>query len=495
MEFNSISYVVFLSLAAILYWHTEGSLKLSILLGCGMLFYGMYRFDYLPLLLGTIAFDYMVGVQLGRSELGRAKRRLLLAGSIAVNLGVLSLFKYGDFTLSNINAIAGWVGHPTTFHMDIALPFGISFYIFHSLSYTIDVYRGAVRSERNFLLFANFVAFFPQLVAGPILRAREVMPQLHDKPRFFINDLAKGTERILFGLFLKCVLADNIGGWVDVAYSVDVAGMGAFDVWASAVLFGFQIYFDFSGYSHIAIGSARILGIRFPENFNFPYVAASPKEFWTRWHISLSSWVRDYLYLPLCRRTAIGESIGGLTEAVSRGAGVVPLVLTWSIMGLWHGANWTFLIWGLWHAAIILTYRVAAAAPLHIPTVAAVVLTQMGVMLAWIPFRAKDAGTALTMMFKVLDPTTYITGNPLAGGGYNGLIRALNLTLPVNIYLLAGGLTLAFYTFYFVRQPICAWAGRSCLRTFTGRVVFIASLFALDFVFLRPNQLFIYFQF
>ena len=219
------------------------------------------------------------------------------------------------------------------------------------------MYRGVVRPGRDFILFADYVIFFPQLVAGPILRAGEVIWQLDERPRFDIGDITAGVRRILLGLFMKSVLADNIARFVDRGFATPVESLGAIDVWTLAFLFVFQIYFDFAGYSHVAIGSARLMGIRFPDNFNFPYLARSPRDFWRRWHISLSSWIRDYVYLPLAGTRFHDESRGGLVVADAGTADAWSrfraLWLTWALMGLWHGANWAFVVWGLWHAALV----------------------------------------------------------------------------------------------------------------------------------------------
>ena len=239
------------------------------------------------------------------------------------------------------------------------MPLGISFYTFQTISYVVDVYRKVINHEPNFFIYGCYVTFFPQLVAGPILRANEVIPQFKNHINFKYEYLNIGIRRILYGLFLKVVLADNIAPLVDLGFSTDNNSLSAIDIWTLSFLFGFQIYFDFSAYSHIAIGSAKLLGITFPENFNFPYVSSSPKEFWQRWHISLSSWIRDYLYLPIAGVKFQKNSIGGLPVEVHQDHRnkIKSLFITWSIMGLWHGANWTFLIWGLYHAIIIFSYR------------------------------------------------------------------------------------------------------------------------------------------
>ena len=268
-------------------------------------------------------------------------------------------------------------------------------------------------AERDFALFTAYVIYFPQLVAGPILRAGEVMWQLDRRPAFSWDNVAAGLSRMLGGLFLKCVLADNIAILVDRGFRMPAADLGALDVVVLAFLFGFQIYFDFAGYSHIAIGSARIMGIGFPENFDFPYLAATPRDFWRRWHISLSSWIRDYLYLPLCgcrggRRSVDGLDVTGRPE-VPPGRRVFALWATWFLMGLWHGANWTFALWGLWHAGLVTIQRVAGGVFRRSPPAALCwIFTLPAVMLGWIPFRAGSLGATFDLWGRVFGPGAWL---------------------------------------------------------------------------------------
>ncbi len=237
-----------------------------------------------------------------------------------------------------------------------------------------------------------------------MLRASEVVPQLSRRPAFDLDDLAVGARRILVGLFLKVALADQVAPLVDVGFATPVALLSALDVWTLAFMFGFQIYFDFSAYSHIAIGSARLMGLRFPENFDFPYLAHSPKDFWRRWHISLSSWIRDYLYLPLAGARVGTSSTGGLASAAADTRRTRALFLTWAVMGLWRGANWTFVLWGLYHAVWIYAHRQLrpalslVATRWRIPLGRAICLPIA--MLGWIPFRAESVPDALAMYFQ-----------------------------------------------------------------------------------------------
>jgi len=275
-------------------------------------FYGFWRVEFLPVMLASTIVDYGAARAIHATDDER-RRRIYLGLSLCVNLGLLFYFKYLIFFASNGTGLLRSIGFDVADpEWNIILPLGISFYTFQTISYTVDVYRRIIAPQRDFVLYACFVTFFPQLVAGPILRAREVIDQLSVRPRFSLTDFTVGIRRILSGLFLKVVLADNIASLVDAGFRQPIDGLGALDVWTLAFLFGFQIYFDFSAYSHIALGSARLMGIPFPENFNFPYLATSPREFWKRWHISLSSWIRDYLYLPLMGEAVRDDSRGGL---------------------------------------------------------------------------------------------------------------------------------------------------------------------------------------
>lgn len=295
MIFNSVTYLLFLALVVLFYWQLPRGPRLWLLFLGSLTFYGFWRVEFLPVMLASTVIDYVAARAIAASG-SPGRRRAWLALSLFVNLGLLFYFKYLIFFAENavglLRALGLDVEDPT---FSIILPLGISFYTFQTISYTVDVYRGFIEPEEDFVLYACFVTFFPQLVAGPVLRAREVVPQLTTRPRFEVSDLAEGLRRVLSGLFLKVVLADNLAPLVDAGFGQSVATLSAIDVWTLAFLFGFQIYFDFSGYSHIALGCARMMGIRFPENFDFPYLATSPREFWRCWHISLSSWIRDYL--------------------------------------------------------------------------------------------------------------------------------------------------------------------------------------------------------
>ncbi|AFM24498.1 MBOAT family O-acyltransferase [Desulfomonile tiedjei] len=485
MIFNSVTYVVFLVTVVLLYWVLPQKPRRWLLLLSGLTFYGFWRLEYIPVMLFQTVTDYT----LARMIYGTAdprRRKLLLVITLITNLGLLAYFKYSMFALDNAVNLLNLFG--LDLHIkpwNILLPLGISFYTFHSLSYTIDVYRGFIKPERDFVIMATFVSFFPQLVAGPILRAREVIPQLEHRPRFQLDSVLIGIRRILFGLFLKVVLADNIAPLVDSGFAQASGTLSALDVWTLAFLFGFQIYFDFSAYSHIAIGSALLMGIRFPENFNFPYMARSPRDFWRRWHISLSSWVRDYVYLPLTGSKLQDTSKGGLAlaaDAENTRSKTLALFLTWAIMGLWHGANWTFMIWGLYHASLIFLYRLLHNSVGMLDSwrskIAGWMVTLPLVMLGWIFFRAETLDQAFGMISKVFNPLGY-----------------LSLGLRESTYLIAAALLVAIIAAYFVDSLPAPRRTGERIAWVAGESIAITVAVVLVFVYLRPISQFIYFQF
>ena len=407
-----------------------------------------------------------------------------------LNLGLLLYFKYLFFVVDNLNWIFSYVPGVQLSVMEIVLPLGISFYTFQTISYTIDVYRKHIQPEKDFILYGCYVTFFPQLVAGPILRASEVIEQLRTRPKFNIDFISEGLKRILKGFFLKVVLADNIAPLVDAGFAMDVSSLGAFDVWTLAFLFGFQIYFDFAGYSHIAIGCAKLMGISFPENFNYPYAARSFKAFWKRWHISLSSWIRDYLYLPLASVKVIDTTLksqGGIgsehvIQELSPRKQNTALFLTWAIMGLWHGANWTFVIWGLYHAVMVFLERLFSSAResstlMNIPLVGWAITVPLA-MLGWIPFRASNVEDTLYMLNTIISPSSYAV-----------------MALRENLYLIAFSIYILLALSYLYKTYIIEIINKRSTARYVVNTVSYAFMFILVFTFFRPISQFIYFQF
>ncbi len=488
MIFNSFVYILFLVSVVSLYWWLPRRSRLFLLFAASLVFYGFWRFDFVILLLISVMVDYLAALVIGRSRDVRI-RRLALMGSLVINLGLLAFFKYYYFLAGNAVGFAHVLGLELSLPtLSVLLPIGISFYTFQSISYTIDVYRGFLKPCRDYLLFANYVMFFPQLIAGPILRANEVIWQLDKRPAFALDHLSVGMRRILFGLFLKVVLADNISPWVDEGFAAPLNSLSAIDVMTLAFMFGFQIYFDFAAYSHIALGSARLMGIEFPENFNNPYIARSPRDFWKRWHISLSSWIRDYLYLPLAGARVEDRSTGGLQVATG-GRSAIPeqrvfmaLFATWAIMGLWHGAAWAFVLWGLWHACLVAMYRLSRSwrekQPLIVRNVGGWMLTIPLIMLAWIPFRSQSVEDTLILWGHLIDPK-----------------RWLFLGLRENTYLIAAFVMISILMLPLLKSRLDQFRLQYPQLYLPAETMVLTLVTLLVLVYLRPINQFIYFQF
>ncbi len=500
MIFNSFTYLFFLAIVVIVYWLLPRRPRQLFLFAASIMFYGFWRFDYVFIMLASAFTDFFAAINIHDAK-EPARRRLWLALSLAVNFGLLFYFKYARFIVGNVNGFAHLIGREDLLATwSVVLPVGISFYTFQTVSYTVNVYRGRIAPIREPLLYGLFVTFFVHLVAGPILRAAEVIPQLDRRKPFNVEFLASGLWLILNGLFLKCVLADNIGGYVDEGFAANPATLSATDVWVLSVLFGFQIYFDFAAYSQIAIGSARLMGVIFPPNFYFPFVATSPRDFWRRWHISLSSWIRDYLYLPLCGVRPHDELRGGLVPVGDRVGAArrnTALIATWFIMGLWHGAGWTFALWGLWHAMLILVQRAIASLGLlrrHTRLRGALGwgLTFPAVMLGWVLFRAQNLEQAWAMLQKVVQPGKYLLLDRL----HSGYVWS---ALPIGIdpvgYLIAAILPVATLVAYFIYRDVWPRWSQRALVALPVAVGYGTVVAALVFVYLRPVRQFIYFQF
>lgn len=491
MLFNSLTYIVFMLIAVPMVVFGPRWLRNSVFLIGSLAFYGFWRFDFLLLVLISAFIDWYAGLIIADTT-GQRARKIWLFVSMTMNLLILGFFKYTHFVAGAIQDLSVFVGSPLEFKIPaIILPLGLSFYTFQSMSYTIDVYRRMQEPVRNYLKFLTFVMLWPQLVAGPILRTSEVIPQIEDYKRPTKGEFAYGLEEILQGLFKKLVIADTISPLVDAGFAIPSNQLGTLDVWTLAFAFGFQIYFDFSGYSQIALGSGRVMGFHFPRNFNWPYLATSPRDFWRRWHISLSTWIRDYLYLPLqgvaFRGTgkghakAKGEGTDNVKTDAGEGRRTIALFLTWFIMGLWHGANWTFAIWGLWHAMMVLAHRLIAPLAKPIPerlcAVLGWALTLSFAMLGWIWFRAQTVHDATTMIITAFDPT-----------------KLRVMAMRENTYLITFLLFVGFLT------TAAAWKLNSMGKVPKPvRDIFIAASIGVMLFFvllmLRQAQSFIYFQF
>ncbi|MBN1557148.1 MAG: MBOAT family protein, partial [Lentisphaerae bacterium] len=343
MLFNTYTYAVFLAVVFVLYLALPLRGRQVMLLAASYVFYCWETPIYGTLLLLSTCLDFSCGLIMARLERPRA-RRLVLAVSIAGNLGLLGFFKYGDFVGANLAGIGRLLGCDVAWTpMGFILPIGISFYTFQTMSYTIQLYRRQIEPCRDFVSFALFVSFFPQLIAGPIERASNLLPQLRVFQRVTLNNLGYGIMRIVFGLFRKLVVADRLAILADRVFAGPEL-YPTFTVWLGVLAFMGQIYFDFAGYADIAIGSARLFGIRLTENFRRPMLARSMADFWNRWHITLTSWLRDYLFYPL----------GGARKGAWRAMLNAGIVL--GLCGLWHGAAWHFVMWGLFHALMVTLY-------------------------------------------------------------------------------------------------------------------------------------------
>jgi len=407
MLFNSIDFLLFLPSVFLLYWFIFKKIKSQnlFILFASYLFYGWWDWRFLFLILASTLVDYSIGLLLDKS-IENKKRKYLLYTSLVFNLGLLGIFKYYDFFIDNW--IYAWSEIGITMHkgsLNIILPVGISFYTFQTLSYTIDVYKKKIDPTKNFIAFASFVSFFPQLVAGPIERASNLLPQFFKKREFSYPLASSGMKLILWGFFKKIVIADNCAVFANDIFN-NYQDQSGVTLALGAVYFAFQIYGDFSGYSDIAIGVARLFGFKLMRNFNYPYFSRDIAEFWRRWHISLSTWFRDYLYIPL------GGSRGSKYKKVRN------VLIIFIVSGFWHGANWTFITWGALNAVyflpLLLTNRNRnntdhVSKNSHLPsikTIFQILVTFCLTTFAWIFFRAENMTIALdyiNRMFSIQD--------------------------------------------------------------------------------------------
>ena len=395
MVFTSFVYIAFLLGVLVLYFTVPARTQRILLLVASYAFYAYWKPQYLLMLLAITTIDYVAARRIESTHTMGAKR-LLLAASIVANLGLLFTYKYYDFVAGQWNTLTpwcGWEGRLPIF--GLLIPLGISFHTFQSISYTVDVYRGTYRAERNYVNLALFISFFPQLVAGPIERARQLLPQLTQVNHFSLDACLSGAMLIAYGFFKKLVLADNLAVLVDqyfVPQGDATGGLSLIAVYA----FALQIYFDFSGYTDIARGSARMLGITMIENFRAPYFSTSVREFWRRWHISLTDWFREFVYHPL------------LAQGVNRG---ICVVIVFALSGIWHGANWTFLAWGLLNACfyfMMADYRplphlskaIGTGAPwvTWAIAVARCIISFHLICLTWVFFRAANIAEAMSVL-------------------------------------------------------------------------------------------------
>ncbi len=472
MVFNSREFAQFFAILWPTYWVLRRFPRAQnvLLLGAGYYFYGCASPKFLRLLIASTLMDYACGLWVDHAQ-GPRKRKAIVALSMALNLGFLGYFKYYNFFAESFHDLFVSMGVPVPLHhFNVILPAGISFYTFQSMSYVIDVYRGDIKPTRNPVQFAAFVSFFPHLVAGPIMRPTTLLPQIANRRRFDLAQIQSGSYLIFWGLFKKVVIADNLEKMVRVLFARNALDGG--EALLAIYAFAFQIYCDFSGYTDIARGVARCLGFELGLNFNLPYFATSPRDFWNRWHISLSQWLRDYLYIPL------GGSRGGTLLTYRN------LLLTMVLGGFWHGAKWTFIVWGLYHGILLVGHRmlspwlerVAPRSPSGkaLWTVLAMVVTFHLVCGGWLLFRAETLSQAIAMGTAVatqptLPPTALVS-------------RFLLLVLPL----------LAVQLVQYQRQDLevvlrFPWYARSVFYTLCFYAIVLGGEFG--------GQQFIYFQF
>ena len=377
MLFSSIPFLYyFLPGVLILYFISPKKLKNTALLLSSLVFYGWGEPKYVVLMIASIIIGYISGLLIEAFN-KKKTAKVVVALSVLINLLFLGFFKYSDFFIENFNTATG-LSVPL---LRVALPIGISFYTFQILSYTVDVYRGDVKAQKNFISLAAYITMFPQLIAGPIVRYSHIAKQLEERTHSFEN-FAKGMRRFVFGLGKKILLANTLGELCDVFKASDDKSVLFY--WLYAVAFALHVYFDFSGYSDMAIGLGRIMGFRFMENFNYPYISKSATEFWRRWHISLGSWFRDYVYIPL----------GG--NRVSRLRWFFNIFVIWFLTGMWHGAAWNFIIWGIYFAVVLIIEKLFLLKFLNKTKVISRVYTLIVVVISFVIFNASDMKEAFS---------------------------------------------------------------------------------------------------
>lgn len=479
MLFNSFEFAVFLPIVFLLYWYVFNSSITSqnfLLVISSYFFYGWWDWKFLFLIILSTVSDYLLALQINNSS-SKTSKKIFLYLSVGLNLGILITFKYFNFFLNSIITIKPGLSEIISFNaLNIILPVGISFYTFQTLSYTIDVYRNKIKPTKNFLAFTAFVSFFPQLVAGPIERATHLLPQFTVKRNFNYEKAIDGLRQILWGLFKKMVIADNCAYYANLLFENPDHYSGS-NLLLGVFFFSIQIYCDFSGYSDIAIGTARLFGFDLMQNFAFPYFSKSIPEFWRRWHISLSTWFRDYLYIPL----------GG--SKVSKIKIVRNIFIVFTLSGMWHGANWTFICWGILNAIYFLPslskkfnnfFHGSIFLRTNIGKAFMSLSTFFLILISWIFFRAENISRAFQYIHKMFSEEFF--------------------SLPSMLYELNVLKVLFFISLFLIIE----WIGRKKLYAIetlgkswkkTYRIIFYYSIVIAIIWFQGKQQHFIYFQF
>ena len=481
MLFNSFEFMLFLPIVFLLYWFVfkPRCLQNLFLVVASYVFYGWWDWRFLCLIALTSISSYVSGILIQRHEGQRHIQRLVSASNIILNLVILAVFKYYNFFMDNLAFLFSSVGYRLDWvTLDIILPVGISFYTFQALSYTIDVYRGQIRPTHDIVEFFAYISFFPQLVAGPIERATNLLPQFQRERQFDYAKAVDGMRQILWGLFKKLVIADNCASAVN-AFWTEYNDLSGLSLLAIGILFTFQIYSDFSGYSDIAIGCARLFGISLKQNFNFPYFSRSIPEFWRRWHISLMTWFRDYIYFPL----------GG--SRCARWKVIRNTLIVFFVSGLWHGANWTFICWGLYHACLIAIYillgintksKDVVAQGRLLPSVrefCQLAITFCLAVVGWIIFRSENMPQAYEFLSRMFT-TMFDQGLYIAHG---------------KRYLIWGFLMLLVEWLQRDKQHALQLSHQGLFRYAPARFALYAVLVYIMFLYAGTVQTFIYFQF
>ncbi len=477
MLFNSWQFGLFFPIVFAIYWGLPEKFRWAVILVSSYYFYMSWNVKYVILILFTTIISYLAALLIERYRENNSVKKFILAFTLIACLGVLFIFKYYNFVLESFASFMSLFAiklHPAT--LNLLLPVGISFYTFQTLGYVIDVYRGETKPEKNLGIYAAFISFFPQLVAGPIERTNNLLPQIKAKHVFNYDQAAYGIKLMTWGFFKKLAIADVLAQYVDKTYS-NLTGAASFDLCLAIFFFAIQIYCDFSGYSDIARGCAKMMGINLMENFKSPYFSASIKEFWSRWHISLSTWFRDYVYIPL----------GG--NRVNKFRHCINLLITFIISGLWHGANWTFVIWGFIHglAQVIENFLTRPKNLSGIKWLVRVIITFIFVSLAWVFFRAENFNDAIyifTHMFNgILEPAKFFITN-------TGPTRREFRVIVILVIILA------VYDFFSLKFDVINKI--SSFKLFTRWAVYdllvVFAFFAYTF-FAVNNVSFIYFQF
>lgn len=390
MLFDSLSFLIFFPSVVLIYFILPHRFKLFFLFLASCIFYISAVPVYLLVIFLSIFIDYFSAIIISKSK--KRKRKIFLCVSLITNIGLLCIFKYFNFFNQNLSSLTNIFGiHYSPFILYVAIPIGLSFHTFQGMSYVIEVYKKNFKPEKNLLKYASFIMFFPQLVAGPIERPQQLLPQFSKKHIFNYDDTISGLRLMLWGMFKKVAIADRIGVFVDPVFA-DPHSFNGLTIAVATVLYAFQIYYDFSGYTDIARGAARILGYRLEINFNNPYISSSIQDFWRRWHITLSNWFRDYVYIPL------GGNRKGKLKLCRN------LLITFFLCGLWHGASWHFVIWGVLNGVYLIIFNIwndRNKNKYHLPSKLSIIITFATVCITWIFFRANSVSAAIYMIKKI----------------------------------------------------------------------------------------------